>query len=124
MAIIEFATLTDVKDYMEIEQDITRFNNKLNMILAAGNMKCGSYTGETATDARLKVSVCKYVEFNYYRKTGVTQEQDSDFQMKYTAGNAEGKYSDVPAEVLDIWNEYLGDDDQDESANSMSVDFI
>lgn len=123
MAITEFATLNDVKTYMDdIDQAVTRYDDKLQMILDAGNMKCQSYTGETETDARLKISVCKYVEFNFLRKTGVAQEQDSDFQIKYTAGNAEGKYSDVPAEVLDIWDEYLGGDD--ENPNSMKVTFI
>lgn len=121
MATIEFATLNDVKDYLEIPQDITQYDNKLNMILEAGNMKCQDYTEKIETDARLKISVCKYVEFNFSRKTGVNSEKDSDFTMEYTAGNAEGKYSDVPAEVLDIWDEYIENEDD---SSSMKISLI
>lgn len=103
---MEYATLAEVKTYLDLK-DIDTYDERLKIILDAGNLKCKQYTGATETDARLRYSICKYVEFNFYRKTGVNAEKDSDFTMEFSAGNQEGKFSDVPAEVLDIWDDYV-----------------
>lgn len=118
MAATEYATLADVKNYLEIAPDVTIHDNKLNIILAAGNQKCTKYIEETNTDALLKYSICRYVEYNYIKKAGVGAEKDEDYNITFARGN-NGQFSDVPAEVLEIWKEYI-----DVSPDKIKVDFI
>lgn len=108
----QYAELSDVKDYLEISEDITDHDNKLEIILAAGNNKCEKYTDGAEPDDVLKYSLCKYVEYNFTRKTGVESESDSDYNISF-APTGEGEYSDVPLEVLGIWDDYTEDDIED-----------
>ena len=121
---VEFATLSDVKDYLEIPQEIDDYNSKLEMLLAAGNSKCEKVTGELQTDPVLKVSVCKYVDFNFSRKTGAESESDEDSSVKYNVKNQFGQFSDVPAEVMDMWEDYVDEENEEDSGSTISVDLI
>jgi hypothetical protein len=121
---IEFATLNDVKDYLEIPQEITEYDSKLSMLLAAGNSKCEKVTGELEADPVLKVSVCKYVDFNFSRKTGAESESDEDSSVKYKVENQFGRFSDVPAEVMSIWEDYIDGDEEENGQGTISVDLI
>jgi hypothetical protein len=120
---VEFATLSEVKDYLEIPEEINQYDKKLEMLLAAGNTKCGKVTGESTTDPVLKVSLCKYVDFNFSRKTGAESESDEDSSVKYNVKNQFGQFSDVPAEVMTIWEDYL-DGDEEETGSTITVDSI
>jgi hypothetical protein len=121
---IEFATLNDIKDYLEIPQEITEYDSKLSMLLAAGNSKCEKVTGESETDPVLKVSVCKYVDFNFSRKTGAESESDKDSSVKYKVEDQFGRFSDVPAEVMSIWEDYIDGDEEEKGQGTISVDLI
>ena len=94
------------------------------MLLAAGNSKCEKITGESTTDPVLKVSVCKYVDFNFSRKTGAESESDDDSSVKYNVKNQFGQFSDVPAEVMDMWEDYVDEEDEEGSGSTISVDMI
>lgn len=118
---IEYATLADVKAYLEIAQDVNNHDTKLSIILSAGNKKCEKYTGEPETDEILKYSICKYVEYNFTKKAGVASEKEEGYDISF-ARDADGQYSDVPPEVLDIWKDYV--DEDDEQTYSVSVDLI
>jgi len=121
---VEFATLSEVKDYLEIPEEINQYDKKLEMLLAAGNSKCEKVTRELQTDPVLKVSVCKYVDFNFSRKTGAESESDEDSSVKYNVKNQFGQFSDVPAEVMDMWEDYVDEENEEDSGSTISVDLI
>jgi uncharacterized membrane protein YukC len=102
---VEYASLSEVKSYLEIPQDMSQYDTKLQIILDGINGDIEEYTGEEQTNSRLKRAACKWAEYDWKKTTGAQSESDSDYSVKFSD-------EDIPLDVKRILDRYVDEDDE------------
>lgn len=103
---VEYATLEESKDYLEIPEQMNKYDSKISIILSAINQEISEITKDNPVDSRLKLATLKALEYNTIKKTGSEKEKDGEVTIEFK--------SDVfiPASVMSIISKYAPKEDE------------
>lgn len=90
----EYATRSEVKNYLGIPQDMNKFDDKLQLILDSVNENIIEDTGK-APNKMLKLGALAWVEKFWNKSAGVKREGDRDLSLTF-------EESQIPSEVKQL----------------------
>lgn len=96
-----YATLDEVKEYMEIDNSITKWDYKFNLILNAINSKIAKLTNNHTPNDELKLAICMTVDTLASRKAGSIEEKEGDITIKFS------KDIIIPDSVISFISDYI-----------------
>lgn len=98
----KYAELSDVKSYLQIPEDVTVLDGKLNLLLDGINDEIAKDTGNKAPNNQLKLGACLWIEKQNTQLAGAKSQGDSDFRISFNP-------DEVPAEAARFIRPYVLD---------------